>query len=598
MSSLTEIKNRNLFEVDNARDLTRRELVNTFVETQDFKRLLSSKNHIILGERGSGKTALAKMLSHDHLSLLPVDYAQQAINEKSFIGMYVSIKAEWVSGLKNKPWQNDEEKESFFQWRLNVAVCQAFLRTLRSCLDIYIDNIGERVIIERKLISEISSSWSEDQYNTSSIIDLQRYLEDIEHKRQLQLARKRVNGGLREGEEFVGLAFDVELFEPLRRGIILTGRNLELPEDSKWLLCLDEAEALDESHHRILNTYLRTDSGNLVFKITTTPYSHYTQDTNSGTPLVHGHDYEYVYIDRIPLFQDEELVNKLFEKRAKLSAPEYQEITLEKLLGRSKLLKPKDSDWTADSEEMVLLKKYANKSTYERALKLLNSNKSTFRDSISRKLHGALILRQAVESKRGHTKLDIYSGVEIVLRCGDSNPRRLVRIFNSLLLSLKNDYNESAIPLISQKKQTDILIEFSTDTLERTKVLPKYGPHLYDTVKAIGDYMSNSLHNLPLASNLILAVEIDKNISDKDWEVVERAVEWGFLYPIRSNNTPDLLPRKEGKFHLAYVLAPHFLLLPRKGESRKLSTMLKSPRTMLPFDDENLTLFEYLPNGI
>src|SRR5437016_3089646 len=98
---------RDLFEIENARNLTRDELVATFIPTRPFWRLLSAKNHVILGSRGSGKTALAKMLSHDHLTRVKDDRARQSVGAKGLIGIYVPTKLEWVGGLKNKPWQTE-----------------------------------------------------------------------------------------------------------------------------------------------------------------------------------------------------------------------------------------------------------------------------------------------------------------------------------------------------------------------------------------------------------------------------------------------------------------------------------------------------------
>src|ERR1700741_4868441 len=90
---------RDLFEIENASNLTRDELVETFVPTQAFWRLLSAKNHIVLGARGSGKTALAKMLSHDHLSRFKNERSQGIIASKNFIGIYIPTRLEWVGGL-------------------------------------------------------------------------------------------------------------------------------------------------------------------------------------------------------------------------------------------------------------------------------------------------------------------------------------------------------------------------------------------------------------------------------------------------------------------------------------------------------------------
>src|ERR1035438_2629754 len=142
---------RNLFEIENARNLSRRELVETFVPTQSFWRLLSAKHHIVLGSRGSGKTALARMLSHDHLALLNEARAQSAIREQQFIGVYVPTRLEWVGALKNKPWQTEAQKEEFFQWRLNLSSCLALITTLESCIRTYCGSKGDQARAEREI---------------------------------------------------------------------------------------------------------------------------------------------------------------------------------------------------------------------------------------------------------------------------------------------------------------------------------------------------------------------------------------------------------------------------------------------------------------
>jgi len=51
MSAEVASPKRNLFEIENARNLSRQELVETFVPTQSFWRLLSAKHHVVLGSR-------------------------------------------------------------------------------------------------------------------------------------------------------------------------------------------------------------------------------------------------------------------------------------------------------------------------------------------------------------------------------------------------------------------------------------------------------------------------------------------------------------------------------------------------------------------
>ncbi len=592
---------RNLFEIENARNLTRDEIVATFVPTQVFWRLLSAKNHIILGARGSGKTALAKMLSHDHLSLLDNERARQAIRAKAFIGIYVPTSIEWVGGLKNKPWQSEAAAEEFFSWRLNISTCLAFLVTLRSCLTTYIESKGERARVENDLVRELARSWADEAKEIGTVRALQEYLEDTEHRKQQQLARARVLGDQGGGDTPVGIGFSTDLFAPLRRGITLTARALNLPSDCVWLLCLDEAEFLQPFHHRILNSYLRSSSWPLVFKITTMPYFHHTQDTNTGVPLNVGDDFEYVYVDQDPVLvsaregeERSDFAVALFQKRAKVSGKKYRGVTLDELLGPSPLLDPKQSEWGPESPKMALLRTYASKETIARA-ESLSGSRSAFMDQIARKLHGALLLRHAVESQRGRQELDVYSGASMAIRCGDGNPRRLIRIFNALLLGArwKPKHTEPSLQIgtLSPKAQTRILTTFSQSTLSRLQSEPECGPELLDLMIRIGKYMRKNLHSEPLTTDQVSSIRVDKSIDVNRWKLVQRGVTLGLLFPNVSANKPDQMPEREGIFHVAYVLAPCFRTLPRRGRPRSLATILTrmgSPEVVVDADQKLL----------
>jgi len=577
----------NPFEIDNARDLSRDQMVATFVPTQAFERLLSAKNHIVLGSRGSGKTALAKMLSHDHLSHLEEDFAKEAVQARSLIGIYLPTRLEWVGGLKNKPWQTERQKEEFFQWRLNVASCCAFLTTLQSCLKIYVTDRGERARLEAELVAQIGEAWLEDSVGCNTVDGLKAFVESVEYKRELQIARNRVVGHLRAQEEFAGLGFEADLFKPLRRAITLASRALQFPEQSAWLLLLDEAEFLEPMHHRILNSHLRAYSQNLFFKITTMPYCHYTLDTNTDVSLNVGHDFEYVYIDEDPVpyvghtaQESHQFASALFNKRAEGSGRKYWGINMRNWLGASKLLDAKKADWGPESRNMGLLRKYANPATLRRAERY-SADRAAFSDRIARKVHGALLLREAVEAEKGRGELDVYSGDAMAIRCSDGNPRRLIRIFNNLLLEAKWTPvrpGTVAVERMPPKVQTRILGAFSASTLNRVQSEEKCGPQLYEFLVAVGTYMRSALHERPLTTDQITSIRIDPQISDDHWLLIKKAVGLGLLFPNRNTNNPDEMPERRGNFHLGYVLAPHFRVLPRRGRAHRLSRILQAEK--------------------
>ena len=598
---------KNLFEIDNARNLSRRQMVDTFVPTEAFWRLPSQKHHVILGSRGSGKTALAKMLSHDHLSCLEHPRAKNYIRNKEYIGIYLPTRLEWVGALKNKPWQNEAEKEALFQWRLNLSSCMALLQTIESCNNTFTRGRALQARTEREICINLSTSWFEDGIQLETFKEVQRKLDEIHFRKHFQLEKQRILGKLPPDEMLIGIAFDTDIFLPLRYGIKICSNLLNISNDTTWLICIDEAEFLDTEHHKVLNSYMRAYTDNIFFKITTMPYCHYTLETNTRVSLVDGQDFEYVYIDydRVLLERATNEINtigtqfarKLFKKRAdasgitayqrpmatkrkgKRTKGKHVEINLRELLGYSKVLDPKDNDWSIGSQNMGLLEKYASESTLKKAKSLLGTKK--FGNQISRKMHGALILRELKDNLAGNMGSDAYGGASMVARCGDANPRRLIRIFNKMILVKWKVINDGSIfrdgtdLRIPQDIQTAALESISSTTLSRTKSEPKIGNKLYDFIVDIGNYMHNHLHNQKLSTDQISSIEIDSRISDDDWENIKCAVGLGLLYPNVKQNKRDELPFKSGSFRLSYILAPYFFLLPRRGKPHKLSTIKK-----------------------
>jgi len=582
MNDEPSVHKRNLFEIENARNLNPRELVETFVPTQSFWRLLSAKHHVVLGARGSGKTALAKMLSHEHLAMLDDARAHSAICEQQFIGVYVPTRLEWVGALKNKPWQSEAQKEEFFQWRLNLSSCLALITTLESCIRSYCGDRGEQARAEVNLASQLADAWAADK-KIDTLDALRRNLQRVEFEKHKIIARSRATGDQRPSGAGPGMVFDCDLFIPMKRGMTLAAKALKLRPESIWLVCLDEAEFLEEVHHRIINSHMRAYTDNVFFKVTTMPYCHYTLATNTDVALDVGHDFDYVYIDSDPaLFAKVEgekntmgthFARTLFNKRVEASG--LRDISIADALGRSVLLDDKEKDWALNSEEFELLKRFCSQETIDRAERLYGSPK--FKPEISRKLHGALLLRQAHDTAKGRAETEIYSGTSLVIRCGDANPRRLIRNFNGLLLVIWRSMHRGRFaPRISPKDQTRVLKRLSTSALVRVQSEPQCGKELYDFLKAIGDYMHRALHESKLTTDQITSIIVDKSVSEEHWKLVQRAVELGLLYPNIGPQQRDEMPNREGSFRLGFVLAPHFFLLPRKGDSRSLTTVLQS----------------------
>lgn len=610
---------RNLFDLDNARYLNKVELVQTFIPTDAFYRILTPKNQIIIGSRGSGKTALLKMISHDHLSLFNDSMANEIIKSKTYIGIHISTKTKFIGGLKNKDWKDEASKERHFRWLMNVASCIALLETLKSCLSIYYPDLEERRKKELDVISKISEHWFDREDYLFTISDVEEKLEDIVIIKSKYMLVEKIYGPS-DNAEPIGLTFDLELFEPLLAAIKTINRKLDFPEETSWFICIDEIEILEEFHHKILNSYMRANMGNIFFKFTTLPYCHYTLETNTNVPLDIRHDVQYVYIDQDPAFNyrakaDNHSAQKLFIARAKLSKPQFADFNLQQLFGSSALLDSrsinydkinqfKDSKLSEVQLQMliesdpilILFDKYSNAKTRAKGRELLkNKEIKKFGDEIGRKMRGLLVLKDYEQSIKGNQRVEIYYGAKTVINVGDANPRKLLGIYNEMINRLENsvDYKHNpqsifvknkAKSLISPADQNFVLATIAERELNRYRIEKNFGGGLYNFIIAIGEFMHDQIHNIPINTEQMSSIEFTISEDENTWRIIERAVQKGLIYPNINIHSPDEMPYKEGIFHLAFIFAPKFKLLPRKGDAINITSILNSKQLTIKFD--------------
>jgi hypothetical protein len=361
---------------------------------------------------------------------------------------------------------------------------------------------------------------------------------------------------------------------------------------------------------------MRAYPDNLFIKLTTMPYCHYTLATNIGVPLVPGQDFAYVNMDSDRVLTarvtgDPDTIGtqfgrKLFKKLVEASVPdptanERDLPTATEALGESEILDPRQEDWSADSENMRLLERYASAETVARARRLLGT--PAFASAIGRKINGPLLLRKQVAEWTGNKALTAYSGARMAIRCADDNPRHMIRIFNALRM-VQSGKRQRLMRVrrtasVSPEDQTRAMRALSTSTLNQYRSFPEVGPELHEFLCMIGEFMRVELHEKPLTTDQITSFVIDNSISMRDWKLVRVAVGHGLLHPNVGTTNPDEMPWREGTFHLAYALAPHFLLLPRRGKAIKLGTIeqfhnmsAKEKEAFLGSDPNQLNLFD------
>ncbi|MEQ3776049.1 MAG: hypothetical protein ABNH27_02950 [Alcanivorax sp.] len=578
---------KSIFEIDNARNETPETLSKTFVWTHNFERIITAKNHIILGSRGSGKTAFVKMLSHSYLSRCDDEKAKEVIKKKSLIGTYIPMRIEWVGGLKNKSWLTTEEQLALFEWRLNLASCLSFISTIRSCLISYIPESKKRIDTEIEISKEISKTLLNEEFLT--LVLLERELERIEFEKQTEI----FSSGIHEekmGPE-IGRAFHTALFSPAKRMISILKQHLKFPSDTAWIIALDEAEFLSESQQKSLNNHLRSDAGQIFYKITTMPYCHYTLDTFTQAPIVHREDFDYIYIDTAFSKYDKtsfhltgDFIEKLICRRLKEALKTDSTPTLSSLLSNSLLLgeseESRQSYEQSQKKVLELVEKHCNDATLKRAKELFGTK--SFDDQIKRKLTGTLLLKDSVSTLKGNQRSELYSGREMFIRCSDGNPRRAFSILNNMLIEYPQAISDSGFKPIPRKIQNRVYERHAKVYLNRLKHSGNSQLSVFDVINIIGNVFQLKIHREKVGTDFYGSIEVS-DIDESVWQLIVSAVGLGALFPITNASQPDELPFKNGIFRLSYAFAAYFQVLPRKGKAMSLNTIMNDryARSML-----------------
>lgn len=598
------------FGNDNAKYLKPEDVARTFVPIAAFWKLFSDKNHVVLGTRGSGKTAIAKMVSHNHLKLLDHALARSYIAEKRFIGVYAPARLNWVSGIKSQLLGTEGPEREYFILRINAILAQSLLGTLHSCIDSYVSE-DARARVEYQLVRDILDLWAPDAAPDRPIYTLKGLSSTIsktDFRLQRVTTRNKYGSSvkLQPFDEALISTFGTELAQPVVALWPIIQEAFEFTESTRIIVAIDEMEFLTKEHHQILNGLLRAYEGAFLFKFVTAPYCHYTLATETAAPLIEDHDFSYVHMDNDRLIDLETLPYKidpadarfafhiaLFLRRAEAANIPADAKLLHRLLGASEVL-----DFTPVTNANVVaqvrnMARHANNETQDRLNKQITAfNRATneatkkdirrkLSDELLRKLKPAVRLRELVREKIGARKGVAYSGMSMVLSCTDGNPRILIRTFKGLFPDLRAVAADPAgINPISAERQNEVMEIISGRFSDSIWAVPDVGPNLSQLIRLLGDEFRRQLHAAPIGTDVPASVRI-RPADTEIMPLVKDAVAWGFMYPHFKDERRPALPAVEGEFRLSYTLAPKYSILPRRGRIVQLKTIL--PQRHLEF---------------
>lgn len=582
-----------VFAQDNARNEGINEIVGTFVPTEVFWGLFCKRHQVILGCRGSGKTAVMKMISFPYLSRYQHSRAASISTSLEYVGVHMSTDIRFVGALKNKLWRNEEQEERYFVWKFNVNCLKAILVTLPPLLDLLFGQTAKRFRVEQGICIELGKRALNVDY-IQTISDLVRMLEDYEDAKRIVLSQQ-----YRRSDEASEIdALSIELCDPIRWCSRLLQAATTRMASANWIICIDEAEYLTPVHFRVINSFMRTHTENIFLKVATMPYHHHC-DTNLGTPISPAEDFDYVHIDwnrEESVDRDGvqiiELANAIFKSRQLRSAENRTPLSLKQVLGDSVLEGPFPLPKNIN-DALKIVNQHCDEETYLRA-QLLSGNREKFGNEIWRKIAGLAKLRENVDAAQGMRSVDVYCGAEIIGRCTDGIPRRMINLFHHIAQITSQERakriarsriapNSAAarapgLERLSPRRQTVLMKDFAERRFMQSQTVPKVGPELTQFIDGAGRYFSHKIHGEKLSSEVVGSFRADEHTSDELWALVKAGVAYGFVFSNISATERVRAPDRSGSFRLSYSLSPKYNLMPRRGKDRAIQAILRASR--------------------
>ena len=549
-----------------------------FVEPKFIKRVISPKASFIIGERGSGKTTLLRHLEKTFNHSENLEY----------IGIYYRFETAYVKALNNPEMSVDQNISAFSQSLaaiLGKLLCQA-LEDIKKIKNI---NYPREEEICKNLTMDIDLPIAE---NVSSYGQLAEAFESIRKKILINLQNDK-NICYFEYTSFIN-----NFCEELRK------ENLF----SKTCFCvlLDEYENLTFSQQRVVNSFIKSSSYYLTYKVCMRPDGFLTKDTVADKEqLMQGHDYEdFDYVkdivgsdkdvkhhlrnicaNRLDYFYRQQKIQ--FEKKD-LDIDSYLDIVkdetdieswerigeyIEQLKVELKKRYPNKVE-TIDTFNVIDLKliyilyekKYSEEYIFE--------NICSFTEKYKNWIHNYkknIIFQITSECEQTRK----YCGFDTIIKLSNSNTRTVLEIMHYAFGEINTI--ESVYKKISVKRQTDAVNRVAESSFEQIDYIPFNGYKAKNMANALGNLFAEIMKD-PRAKKFEVnsfSITVSKMSNEQTQElkaILRDAVVWGVLIPSKANkikNKGDIV--FDGRDYMLHpIFAPYFKISYRKRQKCEL----------------------------
>lgn len=556
---VTDAKPATPFGEMNAKTMAKNDVVSQYVWTEVAARLDTDAPQIVLGPRGSGKTALLLSVTWQG-RMASSHYRQHPALALRRIGLMCPMNVGEITAFNGKGWLTRDERTQVFRGAIATFWAQELVSALEAVggsphnepLDTPTQSEAARLLSSLWFAGFIADSYSSlrvriKQLRSQLISTLSTRNRAERHKQFNLLARN-----------------------PLVRGGpgLLTDAATELARwsaysSTRWIVLFDEVEYLNEWQQQAVYAYLAHSSGEVSAKIATLPYAHARAIRRGSANLTVGHDYFELPISLINDGEPEDALDTAMPKsfaeiargvwKARLEAAGLQYLSFEDLwpevdyeqLAGQVLGLPGGQERNRLEERLL---DQFRPDTKERAQKLRTVQRNAFLDQYWRRYQQPFRFRLAQKT----SGLPLYWGWKTLLRACDGNCRWFLQLADECWRSY---WSRDGFRPLTPEEQHNALMQWADSVYRVCGSLTEKGEELKRVVDQVGSELNARLYGARFLVEEALTV-VMKSLSRNQAEAVAIGVAFGLLVP-RSTSASDIsaYPTSNVQLRLGFPIA-------------------------------------------
>nr|WP_253662851.1 hypothetical protein [Williamsia maris] len=550
------------------------EVASSFVEPPAFRALAGVDHCYLIGPRGSGKTTLLKMLQGESLSAWQGRNANAVREQVRYSAIFLPADELWASQTSNS-----NGHAAFVAQMLYSFIETVLYRTGETESD-------EAVHLPAKLTPEQESLFVQ-QCAEAWGLELRTYTL-IGMLNAIDLFLLRLVDGTGPGTQLGAGGGIALLLFGIRAFNRVTGQL-----NHRWALLLDEMEIAPRAIHEEVVGFVRGGAGNLILKLSMSPFDRYMHSFGVHGGPIPGHDFQTFYLTGLARREIWRFTNGLWNEA--LHSRGLAHTSLAKALGNS-LIVQENSLRDAKAQENVLRQVLRRAVADDRSfaswidrqdIDIESFDNLTYnrRSATLRKIFPLLVFRQSVMrfvngrpvGRSRKKTFEPFTGASAVVTALEGNPRWIKSAFSQML-----DYYDERTNSVSAGFQYDALDGLANRFEALLRVLPRRNGEQTDAlpVTALVDRVATYFHEQNTAqfsADPQNCFTVDGNTDSTVLDALVMGLYAGAFVQVRDRRSSAVLSDFRGqRFRLAYLLGvregKEFPL--RLGKDAKLQSIL------------------------